>query len=162
MTRLFLSFDLPDEAANELRHLQNNFSGKHVKSFHLTLKFFGNVYDDDIPFIKDALLKLKFPKFEAKLGSVGKFSHAAWVSLEPTDVITRLHEQIDNLLSARFPKDERFSPHVTFVRFEENDDIKDLKVKPLCFAVEHITLYKSTLKPTGPVHEPLFTRSLGF
>jgi 2'-5' RNA ligase len=65
-----------------------------------------------------------------------------------------------------FPKEGRFSSHLTLARLRSKKNLDCLKkeIKNIAirekFVVSEITLFKSTLKPTGPVYEKIFSAQL--
>ncbi|MEM4703178.1 MAG: RNA 2',3'-cyclic phosphodiesterase [Candidatus Pacearchaeota archaeon] len=172
--RCFLAIDLPVEIKKELRKVQeqlrkSSINAKFVEpeNLHLTLKFFGEVTDFQVNQIKEALKKIRFEKFQAKLGSVGFFSpdfvRVLWVSLEPCEKFFELHKKIEGFLNIlKIRKEEReFKSHVTLARIKSLNKeeffkkIKEIKVRSLEFPVDSFCLKKSILTEKGPIYENL-------
>lgn len=171
--RLFIAFDVSEEARAELSRLQDELKKTDsrlniVKEFHLTLKFLGEVNEADIEKIKELLAGIKCSSFDAELGRIGvfpseNFMKVVWVGLEPEDRINALQQQIEDALASIFPKDPRpFHPHITLARVksiadreEFNKKIRSLTARKERFGVKSFRLIKSTLAPEGPAYEVL-------
>lgn len=166
--RLFIAVDLSDEAINELRRLQKEIIDDTVKcsrskSFHLTLKFLGEVKDKDISQILDRLDKVNFKEFSLTLDKLGVFSDnneikVLWVGIEKNEILTDLYRQIKNTLP-EFKNDKEFFPHLTLARIKSADTesfmnrINQAKVNKVEFKVILFRLYKSTLTKDGAYYE---------
>ena len=170
--RLFIAVEVPEEIQSYFLELQNHINKDLVKivltkSFHLTLKFLGEVDESKKEMIANFLKKIKFEPFSAELSNIGVFPdenyiRVAWIGLEPKDKIIRLQQAIDNALINIFPKDERFHPHITLGRVKFVKDkkefitlLKKIKIEKKIFEVNEFRLIKSTLTPEGPVYEIL-------
>lgn len=173
--RLFIAFDISQEAKEELEKLQDDIKKSSendaklslVKDFHLTLKFLGEVDGDKVEEIKDRLNHVKSGRFTAELDGMGVFPsedhiRVAWMGIGPKEKITLLQQQIEESLKGMFPKDERFHPHLTLARVKFVKDkkafiesIKRLKPEKISFEVNSFSLIKSTLTKEGPVYEVL-------
>ncbi|MBW3012400.1 RNA 2',3'-cyclic phosphodiesterase [Candidatus Woesearchaeota archaeon] len=160
--RLFVAVKIPEPVSEELRNIQKQLDVKglkHVKDFHLTLKFYGEVEDSELDNIKKELSRIIFEPFQAKLSGIGVFPNekrinVVWVGLEPQDKFSKL--------ALQFKENEGFKPHVTLSRVkfindkeELKDKISQLNVPELTFDVEWFYLVKSTLTKEGPVYEDL-------
>ncbi|MEM2956172.1 MAG: RNA 2',3'-cyclic phosphodiesterase [Candidatus Pacearchaeota archaeon] len=175
--RCFIAIDLPKEVKKEISEIQTKLpEGKLLfvkpEIAHLTIKFLGEVDDYKLNRIKEILKKLHFKKFKAKLSNIGVFTphfiKVVWVKLEPEKEFEEIHNLIDNSLSLEnFKKDKKWESHVTLARVKhiknKNEFIKklnEIKVKPIEFNVDNITLKKSILTPEGPIYEDIFSISL--
>ena len=173
--RLFIALDLSDDAKQSIEELKKGLIGiKGVKpvakeNLHITLKFLGEVADDKVLVITQALSLVKFKKFNLTLGKLGVFPNedkiqVIWVDTEPMDQLMKLKQQIDHSLP-NFKDDHPFKNHLTFARVKyianESDKkkildvIKNGKVEKAEFLVDKIVLYKSKLTPEGPVYEAI-------
>ena len=174
--RVFISIELPEqirkEISKEFEKLENsgfvagNFVNKN--NIHLTLKFLGNISEEQVEKIKKKLSDISFPKFEVKIGDIGFFPseqyvRIIWVGLL-ADELKKLKEIIDkNLLEIGINSDGReFSSHITVARIKKinNKDnflkkIKELKLKKMSFTVEKVALMKSELTRDGPNYKTL-------
>ena len=167
--RLFIAFDVDSNITSILKKLQHSMNSSNrlsfPHSFHLTLKFLGEVSDDLLPKILSALSQIKFNSFDAQLSNMGVFPNKSfirvvWVGLDPEDKIICLQSEIDSCLDQfGFKKDIKFHPHLTVarVKFLEDslkflDSIDALKFDKACFKVNSFKLYKSDLTQAGPVY----------
>lgn len=160
--RLFVAIDIPKEISQELRELQRKFKGlakiKMVSSFHLTLKFLGDVEENKVDEIKKRLKEISFESFDLVLEDVGVFPNennmkVIWVGALSKEV-NDLQGKIEDKLSNLFPRDERFQSHLTIGRvkfIKKLDEFKEkLKMKySNSFKVENFKLIKSVLTKDG-------------
>ncbi|MBN1644732.1 RNA 2',3'-cyclic phosphodiesterase [Candidatus Woesearchaeota archaeon] len=166
--RLFIAFDVSDDAKEYIRQIQKKLPDSKsnlTKEFHLTLRFLGECDENETKKIIDGLKKVKFNKFKAKTTELGVFPsedfiRVVWIGLEPKDKIIELKNKIEKELN--LTKDERFHPHITLARikFVKNKQdyikqLKSIKTKEIEFDVKSIKLYKSELTPKGAVHGAL-------
>src|SRR3989344_2746792 len=124
--RLFISIPLSSEINACLKNLQSAIQSEHAKmnpagSFHLTLKFLGEVDEGKLASIKDRLSTVSFRPFKLMLDKIGVFSNynfirVIWVGIEPNEPVIELQRRVDDALSGLFPKDSRFHPHITLAR----------------------------------------------
>ena len=167
--RVFIAIEMPEEVREELVRIQDKFSGlgkiNFVKTFHLTLKFLGEISDDKVEGVKKRLKEVKFESFNVKLGGLGVFPHenyvrVMWVGLESERIIG-LQRKIDDCLEGLFEREKRFSAHVTVGRVKFVNDKEGLKgmlkeeVKKIEFSVKGVKLIKSELTPEGPIYSDL-------
>ena len=164
-TRCFVSIELPIEAVEEIKKIQfeikDLFVGKltESKNLHLTLKFLGELTDEQVESVKNNLRNLNLESFEAELGGIGVFSEQfiriIWVKLEGVGIQTAVDESLAEL----FEKEQRFMSHVTIARVKRVEDkeklitaLKSLKANPIKFKVDKFYLKKSELSSEGPVY----------
>lgn len=158
--RLFLATEFKSE---ELSRLRNEFDIKGIKvvdHFHLTWRFLGDVDEEQVPILIQKLKKAKMNKFKVNLTQLGSFPslwdiQVIWVGLDGKEIIT-LKKEIEKMLIKMFPKDKRFSAHITLGRVKFVSDKKVLieKLKQEItkeeFEINDFKLIKSELKPDGP------------
>lgn len=165
--RAFLAVEISDEAREELIRIQKEFAplikAKFVEpeNLHLTLKFFGEIDEEDVKEIVKGLRKVRFGKFPIKLGNVGFYpnlNHARvfCIKLE-SDKINELYKLVEKSVEI---KDDGFDCHVTLARIKEiknkhefTEKVKDFKIKPISFEAKEFILEKSTLTEKGPIYE---------
>jgi 2'-5' RNA ligase len=182
MIRTFLAIDIPKEVKDSMEKIQyrlrNSLKEGMIRwtkpgSVHLTLKFFGSISDRDIEHI-NKLLKDSvkgFKPFALAAEKVGVFPNARqprvlWLGITSGDnALTALQKQIDDdLHSIGFPREERpFRPHLTLGRTKAHrgieglsavlDEFKDFKAGG--FPAQGLTLYRSDLRPEGPIYTKL-------
>lgn len=166
--RSFIAIETPEQISNILKDLQKKFEGLGKINFtkepyHLTLKFLGEITEDQVSKIKIILKDIKFQPFEIELTRLGVFPNenyirVLWVGVKGSG-IDDLQQQIDLKLKDMFKKDTRFHAHITLgrVKFVKNKEkIKDLlktEVPNLKFEVKEFKLIKSELTPEGPRYE---------
>ena len=135
--RLFIAIDIPKDISQELREFQREFKGlakiKMVSTFHLTLKFLGDVEKDKVDEIKRRLKEISFDPFDLVLEDVGVFPDennmkVIWVGALSKEV-NDLQGNIDEKLSDLFPRDERFHSHLTLGRVKLVKKKEELKEK---------------------------------
>ena len=164
-TRCFVSVELPVEAVEEIKRVQSEikdlFVGKltNPENLHLTLKFLGELSDEQMEAVKNCLNDLDLQSFEAELGEVGVFSEQfiriIWVKLEGI----KIQEAIDESLAELFDKEQRFMSHVTIARVKNVEDkekllnaLNNIKINKVKFKVNKFYLKKSELSNKGPVY----------
>ncbi len=183
--RTFIAIDLPEHirstVAGVQEHLKTDVPGVnwvHPENIHLTLKFLGDVHQDDLGRIREAMAAAISdirPFFLGPAG-IGAFPglnrpRVIWVGIHgQTDVLKTLHRRVeDDLAASGFEKEERnFAGHLTIGRVKGKINpvclidsigaIKDFKTE--MFTVDRIILYKSDLKPKGAVYTALFQQAL--
>lgn len=167
--RSFISLDLPDEAVQKVKKIQDSlpeFIGKKTESenFHLTLKFLGDIDKNKIELIKEKLNEVKIKKFTAEIDSIGVFSEKiiriVWLHLANCD---RLQKRIEEVLQdLGFKPEQRFMGHLTIARVKRIHNKKDfleklekIKIPKIRFIAENFKLKSSTLNAEGPVYEEI-------
>jgi 2'-5' RNA ligase len=179
--RSFIAIELPEEIKGYLSRIQGQLkkSAADVKwvlpgNIHLTLKFLGEISPDeakDITRVLEEISRNKNP-FTVRLSSPGAFPginspRVIWVGVEKGDSEVReLAKNIEEELNKiGIPEEEReFSSHITLGRTKSGLNravliklLADLQNQPQAgnpeFKVNHITLFKSTLTPKGPIYE---------
>ena len=89
--RLFIAIDLPKQLCESLKEVQNKINNEHaklrlVKSFHLTLKFLGEVNEQILDKISESLSKVNFSSFSLEKTELGVFPNknhiiVIWVAI---------------------------------------------------------------------------------
>jgi RNA 2',3'-cyclic 3'-phosphodiesterase len=164
--RTFIAIDLPEEIKKEIVKIQKqipDFKGKltEFENLHLTLKFLGEVNDEELKKIREALNKIKIDSFEAEINFIGIFSEQfiriVWLGISNCG---RLQEQIDEALKEMFRKEDRFMGHLTIARVksvknkkEFLKELKQMKIPKMNFKVKDFYLKKSVLTEEKPAYE---------
>lgn len=170
LTRCFICLELSRDCIEYIEEIQgiikkkNLFYGKltEPENLHLTLKFLGEISDEQIKEIQKRLSKIKFSPFEANLGEIGSFSARAlrilWIKLQGKGVFD-LQIEVDKALEGLFPKEARFMSHLTIARIKKVNDmnifkeyIQGMKIKKIKFKVNDFIFKKSELRPDGPIY----------
>ena len=168
MMRTFISIDMPEEIAREIKKIQDKlpeFFGKktELENLHLTLKFLGEINEQKIEEVKNKLSEIKFNKFKTEIDSIGifseKFVRIVWLHLKSAE---NLQKEIDEKLKDLFEKEKRFMSHLTIARVKSLKDkekfleeLKMIKIPKIKFVVDKFKLKKSVLTSAGPVYETL-------
>jgi RNA 2',3'-cyclic 3'-phosphodiesterase len=172
MIRTFIAVELPGRFIPEIEKIGFDLDMPGIKlvepeQVHITLKFLGDIKENDVESILSALSQVNCRQFEAKIRGVGVFPKPAYIKviwLGAEGNFDVLHDEVERVLSLfKFEKDHHFSPHATLAR------VKQLRDKSLLLGnlkkLEHIDLgmmnvgsiylKKSTLTPAGPIYETL-------
>jgi 2'-5' RNA ligase len=167
--RLFtaIDFNTHHDYLAELQGLfQPTVKASFPRSFHLTLKFLGEVPETKLDSIKSALRMAEFPPFTLSLASLGAFPgpkspRVIWIGVKPAEQVISLQKKIEGKLADFFPVDSRFHPHITLARVKFIKDRDALKtvlaqvVEPKGIDVQDFELIKSVLTPRGPLYETI-------
>jgi RNA 2',3'-cyclic 3'-phosphodiesterase len=172
--RVFVGLILQDEIKEELFKLQKSFPRDVAKinwvakkRLHLTLKFLGEINENEISKVTSVLNEISFDSFEVKLGSLGVFSNndspfVLWVDLIPNKKIIDLQQKVDAELLPLFKSDQKFSPHlvlgrIKLIKHKESfsELVKELKFEKKRFSIKEFYLIQSTLTKDGPKYKIL-------
>jgi 2'-5' RNA ligase len=174
--RVFISIDVPESIRLKLVALQETLrpastSARWVptESIHLTLKFIGQIHDDRLPDIDQALGGLAWKPFDVSVQGVGFFPGARsprvlWAGLAaPT--MKDLGEKIDSRLQrlGYDPEQRVYRPHITLARASDSrlettlvEASKQFENTDFgSFQVDRCFLYESILKPNGSEYRKL-------
>lgn len=164
--RLFIAVDVPESMQNYLAALQGFLPNAHqsfAHSFHLTLKFIGEVSESQMQYVREKLADINFSQFSLRLDKVGFFPneanpHVVWIGVAPHEPFKQLKQQVDAVLAGLFPPESTFTPHVTLARIKSSDKYAArtrLVIKPLSFEVNEFVLYESKPNHRGKEYNPL-------
>jgi len=168
--RCFIAIDLPDEIKAKLFHDFDNlkkrrlFLGKNTEknNLHLTMKFLGDLNEDEIKKTEIALRKIKSSKFSCSFGKAGFFGDTRridviWIELL-SDKLIQLEKEISGAINENYGKE--FTPHITLSRMKRvfnkkklAEAVKNFNFKNLGFEVEEFILMKSELTKDGPKYK---------
>jgi RNA 2',3'-cyclic 3'-phosphodiesterase len=129
MPRLFTGLEIPPDIAFELELMRGGVWGARWidrESFHITLRFIGDIEDGLAHEIADALDGVVARPFRIRLKGVGTFGgnkpHALYVGVaaegEDLKRLQATHERICQMLGLA-PEQRKFTPHVTIARLKE-------------------------------------------
>lgn len=146
----------------------------NLENLHITLKFLGEVDERRITAIQPVLKDIARQQqpFSIRLAGIGGFPtrhspRVLWVGVDNGAAeITKLAITLDQeLYRYDFLREEKkFHPHLTFGRARIPLRIRgqlDQEFTTELFTVQSFTLYKSTLRPAGPLYEILTQFSFG-
>jgi len=170
MYRLFIAVDFPAEVNEHIANICFGVPGaKWVPKdqSHLTLRFIGEVDDNQYSQIAYALSDVNASRFNLSLRGTGHFPPrntptVLWVGIEENEAMMTLKEAIEDSLKSTGigPEDRKYSAHITVARLGKNTPIR--KVADFLSAnglfkipdvpVDAFHLYSSVLTPSGAVH----------
>ena len=186
MIRAFLAIELPEalrlglaQVQEELKRSRADVRWVPVGNIHLTLKFFGNVPDDEIGPLAQAAREAaaETAPLQLQATSAGAFPspnapRVVWLGLGG-DVLplTQLFYRLEKAFSALgYPPEGRaFNPHLTLGRVKSPANRDKLarmleKLPPVDwppFEVKELILFQSVLSPQGSKYSPLKVIPLG-
>ena len=176
--RSFLAFELPPairekigEVSIELQKLTLPVRWVKVTNIHLTIIFLGYVDEDKIDDIKEKvnLVVQRFSIFQTRLNDIGVFPNwrkprVIWIGLGgEIERLSTLREELQTGLKVLGFKPEKrpFAPHLTIGRFkglvDRDEELKSIldRYHDLSGDLQYLNelvLFKSDLKPDGPVY----------
>ena len=178
--RTFIAIELEEEVKDHLANIQTetqklcrkgNYTPKD--NFHLTLHFLGEIEEDDIEYLQDAMYETarRNRPFTLTLDKIGFFPRGnkgiMWAGLEKSTHLQRLFSTLEKSLEQQgFARERKgLSPHITLGREVEPhrsfmDVQKGVKVEPVKIAVRSISLMESARKGPKLVYVPLFRMEL--
>lgn len=130
MIRLFTALEIPDEIAERLLPLQTGIEGARWierDSFHITLRFIGDVPENVADDIDQALGRIPFAPLTLSLEGVGTFGgakpHAIYAGVNPSEPLSILQARHENALRrvGLKPETRKFMPHVTLARLRGHE-----------------------------------------
>jgi 2'-5' RNA ligase len=177
--RSFLAIELTEGLRDSLEALRKKvdspaFDVRWVRpeNVHLTLRFFGEVSQEELARISQAALHAAeqaepFPMVLAGLGAFPARGSArvVWVGVKDPEPLLSLENRLSQGLERANwpPPDKPFRPHLTLGRLksqrgqgtlrkvlEENREVAVGQMR-----VEHLTLIQSELRPAGPIYTTL-------
>jgi 2'-5' RNA ligase len=186
LIRSFLAIELPKPIIRKIEEVQGDLKTTHAdvrwvspEKIHLTLKFFGNIEESRIdPIFKsiEKPVRSTLP-FSLKVRGIGAFPQmknprVIWMGLiQEGEVFPSLQRQIEaQLEKIGFQSEGRaFHPHLTLGRMksgrgkgelvERMEKYKDEEFGDL--QGDRVVLFKSDLKPSGPIYTALGEVKLG-
>ncbi len=181
--RSFLAIELPSHTRSEIGRIQERLkvSRAHVRwvkieHIHLTLKFFGNIEEEQVASISSIMEEVTRNKraFPISVNELGAFPsirnpRVIWLGLHGWEEnLSSMQGEIEKRLEevGFLPEERPFRPHLTLGRVKSlkgRGDLVDLMERDRdvdlgSFVVDKLVLFKSDLRPTGPIYTPLAVR----
>ena len=177
--RVFIGIKLDERVHNEIEKFLEPFKKisspiRWVKpeNVHITLKFIGEVPEEKYAKIENYLGEAEFDTgpFDLRLAGCGKFGRGNtlnifWIGITPSDPLALVFKKIENILAKiGIEKENRpFKPHITVGRNKKNFNFKSFfnmieeNSQQLIseFNVGHFQVFKSQLRPEGPIYTTL-------
>jgi 2'-5' RNA ligase len=177
MIRSFIAIETPKDIIDNIGVLQTRLKPSlgnlvrwvAIENMHLTLIFLGEVKEDFLNKVMEQLtsvVKMVMP-FEANINGLGAFPsqrspRIIWIGMdkgknEVIDLQTKVEKSLKTI--GYKPEDRKFHPHLTIGRvksvIKDSTKIFDNNYTSRNFPVKSIVLFKSTLRPQGPIYEKL-------
>ena len=180
MIRSFLAIELPKAILKKVAEIQGDLKSSHAdvrwvspEKIHLTLKFFGNIEEERVEAIVSAIEDSvrQTQVFAIRAKGTGAFPHwrtprVIWMGLiDGKGILIPFQKQLDtDLKGIGFePEGRGFQPHLTLGRVNSSRGKEELIRRIERFReedfgeipVEKVILFKSDLRPSGPIYTPL-------
>ena len=184
--RAFVAIELPDHVAASIRQVQEGLKSHGFKMrwvrperIHLTLKFLGEIDPADLQRAREAMgeTAARFDPLPLGARGIGVFPgikrpRVLWVGMSGrTDRLDKLQSELDKRLGAKgfLPEKRPFRGHMTLSRVKGRIDHEKLgralqrfgAFESDPFVADSMVLFKSELKPAGPVYTRLFRAVFG-
>jgi 2'-5' RNA ligase len=176
--RLFIAIPLPEDAAGRafalLPSVLPGLRRVRAENLHLTLAFLGETAEERLADVEAATAEAaaEIAPFRIRLDRASRFPErgrprVVWLGIgEGLTPVERLGSGVASGLRARALRfdDRPLSPHLTLARVREDASlaeartvaaaVESLRVEPIAFAVDAITVFQSVLSPKGPRYTP--------
>lgn len=174
---------LKDHLMRELRRRGPDVRVQWVRpeAMHVTLKFLGNVAEDTLPDIQEAMAQVAggYAHFSLEVGGLGVFPdlrapRVLWIGLSgAVEALVRLAGELDGKLQGMgfAPEAKPFQPHLTLARIKERSrEVGRVLGESGLLAqigsvgslgVTSLSLMKSDLQPSGALYTRLYDAPLG-
>jgi 2'-5' RNA ligase len=186
--RSFIAIPLPASAQETLAQWMQQLKQRqksgvrwvNANNLHLTLKFLGDVLPSQMPAIQAEIetVAAEFTGFVFDLKDIGAFPglykpRVIWAGIQAPPALKEMQKALEKRLKPLgFPPEERpFSPHLTLGRV--NRQASETEIKSLSALLREprnaclpgvpahaLHLYRSDLRPGGPVYTLLYSAAL--
>jgi RNA 2',3'-cyclic 3'-phosphodiesterase len=178
--RAFLAIEISDDIKKYLKAVIKSMA-PYVETVkwvneagqHITLKFFGEIEEKKAWQIKESILFIenKHPSFVVTIKSIDAFpdkrrARVIVITLENgVDNIKNIYNDIEeSVVALGVEKEKRsFTPHITLGRIKIPSPLPDKAIKDIeriSFVAGSVVLFKSTLRPEGPLYNPVWELKL--
>lgn len=178
--RIFLAIEFTEEIKEYLYEIQQivkkhstkgSFTAK--ENFHLTLRFIGEVKENELNKLKEAIdyISLNQENFKIVFNEIGEFPRRnkkiIWIGLQPNKSLDLLHSNLEDRLEIYgYQKEERrFVPHITLGReiiltegFNKIEKLIQVHKKEM--TVNKISIMESTRKNGQLTYAPIYVKQL--
>jgi 2'-5' RNA ligase len=181
LNRAFLAIELSAEVLSEIssiqarlkKAVQGTIRWVRPEAMHLTLKFLGDISENDIATISRVMADQAgaIKPFALDVGTLGAFPdmtrpRVIWLGIGgDVELLIRFQKSLDQALHGQgFPEEERvFSPHLTLARIKEPRGVIGLaKISEKTgkhaagpFSARELVLFRSQLTPQGAIYSQL-------
>lgn len=173
--RMFCAFELPEDLRTRIHDHARRVreavpeaaaSWSRPENIHLTMKFFGNVDQAQVPVISTAATRVvqEFSPIEIEAGKTGVFPRPSrpqvlWIGVDDSSgALAKLQQHLeDELAREGFPKENRaFRPHLTIARIRKPQNAErlaqihlDLPFSAVAVRFDELILFRSEPGPKG-------------
>lgn len=169
MIRLFVALEPPHSVKERLMGLCHGLPDIRwtpEEQMHLSLRFIGEVEQEEFEEIRDALGEIKISPFEIGLQGVGQFLNGKipsvlWVGVRATESLFELQKKVERVIQRQGIRAEKrkYQPHITLARLksvplqrlrtylEEHSEFQTDD-----FLIKEFILFSSKLRPQGALH----------
>ena len=125
--RLFIAINFDEKTKDKIQEVQEKMKlisrGNYTKreNLHLTLAFLGEIPEDRIEDIKNAINSVEVPEMKlifSKTGCFNRDSELWWIGIKQNKELTKMQKELVNTLKENGFKIEsrKFVPHITIAR----------------------------------------------
>jgi 2'-5' RNA ligase len=186
LIRSFLAIEVPETILKKIGQVQEDLKSSRAdvrwvspEKIHLTLKFFGSIDESRIePIVKSIQRPTQATApFPLRVRGLGAFPHVKnprviWTGLiDEKEILVSFQKEVETELEKiEFePEGRSFQAHLTLARVRSSRGREELVARMERykeeefgnFQVERVTLFRSDLKPTGPIYTALREIRLG-
>ncbi|HED07994.1 MAG TPA: RNA 2',3'-cyclic phosphodiesterase [Ignavibacteria bacterium] len=176
MRRIFIALKIPEYIRKEIISYRikaypgyQNFKWEPINKLHITLKFIGDIKNDTVDKIIDALGFISnYKTLNCSLDKFGFFywkkePKILWLGLKANPELNTLVEDI-NIVLEKVPilKDERnFKAHLTLLRIKQSvqnnfiESFENYKIPEVNFVADEIAVMESKLLPQGSKYKDI-------
>jgi len=174
MMRVFVAVEISDEdVISSIVEFQSKIKIKAKpvlpQNLHFTLQFLGEISEDSVEKIREALNSIKFCPFKINFKGFGIFPsmnspRVIWIGIDDigASILKDLTNKVENVLSPLgFTIDKPFKPHLTVFRIKNkinniNEELEKFESHDFGFQrISSIKLKQSVLTPQGPVYSDI-------
>ncbi len=172
MARYFTALDIPVYLHADIAKLQTDLPHAHwspAANWHITLNFLGDLNENQIVDIDEALLQFELEDFELRLEGAGCFVHEGqsqylWLKPMPDDDLQKCYQKLRYLFEKQGVHFEKraYVPHMTLAKIKKTPNMALEKYvtekagyKSEFFFAENIILYQSHLTKHGSIYKEI-------
>jgi 2'-5' RNA ligase len=179
MPRLFTGLEIPAEIGQTLSNLRGGLPGARwidPENYHVTLRFIGDIDGISANEIASMLFRINRKPFEVTVQGLSSFGgrkpRAVVANIAPSRPLIELQAELERLMQriGLDPEGRKFTPHVTLARVRSPLPVdrmrslarvaRSVRVRATV-PVERITLFESTLAPSGAHYRRVHSATLG-
>lgn len=178
MQRLFIGISLPDLLRERLAALRGGLKEARwvgPETYHVTLRFLGEIDEDVAADVDSALITIDAPAVPITLRGLGRFGSSdklrtLYAGVTPSPELLLLHGRIEAACrrAGLAPETRHYHPHITLARFRRVTDPRAEEMIAAnadwtggMFVADHFTLFRSHLSQSGAWYQELASYPLG-